>query len=186
MIRFFVLGIGIGIGVFGVFLLSLMPVVSLESENEILISSANNNHSWGAFTSALGIDVSAKRIPADEMTLPNWVSLPNGAFGVRTSTSAIHRGGPGRVTLTFSIDEEPEILQEFYETLFLSKGLNVVDRLEPSDPMFNIVVNISAVDRQTDRSARLIIRDQLGVRVANLTFTTNGDIGGPLRPVAVR
>lgn len=174
MLRFFVLGLGIGIGIFGVFLLSLAPVVTMDTESEVLVSSARNDRSWGAFTSALGIDDPARQIPKNNLTLPHWVSLPGGAFSVRTSTTAIHDGGPGSVTLTFSINEEPEILQEFYETLFISKGLKVEDRLKPSDPMFNVVVSLFAVDRNSDRSAHLLIRDQLGVRVANLTFTTNG------------
>ena len=146
MLRFFILGLGIGIGVFGVFLLSLMPVVSIDAENETYVSSDQNQKSWGAFTSALGLDNSAKKIPADDLTLPHWVSIPSGAFGVRTSTTAIHRGGPGSVMLSFSTAGEPEILQEYYETLFTSKGLTVEDQLNPSDPSFNIVVSVFAVD----------------------------------------
>jgi len=176
VLRFFVLGIGIGIGVFGVFLLTLMPVVAIDNGNDGFAPTSTRNGGWSAFTSALGIDNNAKKIPTDNLTLPNWVSVPRGAFAVRTSTTAIHSGGPGSVTLTFTTMEQPEILQEFYETLFRSKGLIVDDRLKPSDPMFNIVVSIFAVDRSTDRSARLIIRDQPGRRVANLTFTTNGHV----------
>ena len=154
VLRIFILGIGIGIGIFGVFALSLMPVVLMESQSETLVSSAEHNTGWRAFTSALGIDGPTRKIPEDNLTLPHWVSLPSGAFGVKTSTTAIHKGGPGSVTLSFSINEQPEILQEFYETLFISKGLTVKDRLKPSDPMFNIVVSIFAVDQHTDRSAR--------------------------------
>ena len=186
VLRFIVLGLGIGIGIFGVFLLSLMPVVSIERQPETLVSSAENNYGWGAFTSTLGIGGPTRKITEDNLALPHWVSLPSGAYGVKTSTTAIHEGGPGSVTLSFSIIEQPEILQEFYETLFISKGLTVKDRLKPSDPMFNIVVSIFAVDQHTDRSARLIIRDQLGVRIANLTFTTNGDNSGGKRSLAAR
>ena len=186
MLRFFVLGLGIGIGILSVFLLSLMPVVSMDGGNNTYVSSAENQKSWGAFTSALGIDDPAKHIPADELTLPHWVSVPDGVFGVRTTTTAVHHGGPGSVTLSFSSNSEPEILQEFYETLFVSKGLKVEDRLQPSDPSFNVVVSIFAVDHNTDRSARLFVRDQLGLRVAKLTFTTNGDIGRPHRRHAAR
>lgn len=186
VLRFFVLGLGIGIGIIGVFLLSLMPVVSIDDQDGTYVASAQNQKSWGAFTSALGIDDTARKIPADNLTLPHWVSVPSGAFGVRTSTTAIHTGGPGSVMLSFSTAAEPEILQEFYETLFYSKGLIVDDQLKPSDPSFNVVVSIFAVDHNTDRSARLIIRDQLGLRVARLTFTTNGDAGRNVRPLAAR
>ena len=186
MLRFFILGLGIGIGIFGVFLLSLMPVVSLDVENETYVSSAQNQKSWVTFTSALGLDDSARQIPKDDLTLPHWVSVPSGAFGVRSSTTAIHAGGPGSVMLSFSTASEPEILQEYYETLFASKGLKVEDRLKPSDPSFNIVVSIFAVDHRSDRSARLIIRDQLEFRKAQLTFTTNGAAARKMRTLAAR
>ena len=173
--RFFLLGIGIGIGALGVVILALEPVMAIDSNGDhATLTRVNSGNSWAPFTSALGLDGGRTDASTDSLTLPHWVSVPSGAFAMKKRTTAIHQGGPGSVTLSFSIEDPAEILQEFYETLFLSKGFKVEDRLRPSDPMFNIAVNLFAVDRATDRSARLVIRDQLGIRMASLTFTTNG------------
>ena len=187
VLRFILLGIGIGIGAFGVLFLALLPVMVLQTDQDPgALARAQTRNSWAPFTSTLGMGGRRAGISADSLVLPHWVAVPNGAFAVRKTTTAIHRGGPGSVTLSFSIEDPSEILQEFYETLFLAKGFAVEDRLKPSDPMFNIVVNLFAVDRNTDRSAKLVIRDQLGRRSARLTFTTNGDMRRKGKAIASR
>ncbi len=185
--RYILLGMGIGIGAIGVLFLALLPVMTLETDpGKAAFSQGQAAHSWAPFTSALGIDGGGAGISANHLALPHWVSVPNGAFAVRKTTTAIHKGGPGSITLSFSIEDPAEILQEYFETLFSSKGFEVENNLRPSDPMFNIVVNLFAVDRGSDRSARLIIRDQADVRSALLTFTTNGDGRRPDAAMASR
>lgn len=186
-LRFFLLGIGIGIGALGVIVLALLPVMVVDTNQDHgALSRADSGNSWAPFTSALGLDGGRAEKSPDNLVLPNWVSVPSGAFAMKKRTTAIHQGGPGSVTLSFSIEDPAEILQEFYETLFLSKGFSIEDRRKPSDPMFNIAVNLFAVDRARDRSAKLVIRDQLGVRMASLTFTTNGVVGTKRAAIASR